>query len=265
MREAANTFPADRPEGRCELAELLMDLSRFEEAALTWQEASTAYPDEAIRARCWRGVRSTRRSRHCVSVAIRGPGTRAGSHPENLIPDLQQLREQCRTELGYSEDDLDDRGHLYLDARTAIDEGSNGADQRMLLSIPWLPADTFREARQRWPELAQRWDQHAKYHAAHLKHITTMATAGPGQVWIVPIDIQSYASWCEDNNYDPATSAARYAYAADQASGPADNVIVWPPERNAPCWCSSTTKYKKCCGSPHERLSPQDASAPMLR
>ncbi|MDX6239893.1 MAG: hypothetical protein QOG10_4708 [Kribbellaceae bacterium] len=22
----------------------------------------------------------------------------------------------------------------------------------------------------------------------------------------------------------------------------------WPPERNQPCWCGATVKYKKCCG-----------------
>lgn len=25
---------------------------------------------------------------------------------------------------------------------------------------------------------------------------------------------------------------------------------AWPPPRNAPCWCGSSRKYKKCCGSP---------------
>ncbi|MEV6140612.1 SEC-C metal-binding domain-containing protein [Nocardia sp. NPDC051990] len=23
----------------------------------------------------------------------------------------------------------------------------------------------------------------------------------------------------------------------------------WPPPRNAPCWCGSGRKYKKCCGT----------------
>jgi uncharacterized protein YchJ len=27
--------------------------------------------------------------------------------------------------------------------------------------------------------------------------------------------------------------------------------ISWPPPRNAPCWCGSGTKYKKCCGGPN--------------
>ncbi|TDC03308.1 SEC-C metal-binding domain-containing protein, partial [Actinomadura bangladeshensis] len=29
--------------------------------------------------------------------------------------------------------------------------------------------------------------------------------------------------------------------------------LAWPPERNAPCWCGSGRKYKKCCGSPTDR------------
>lgn len=27
----------------------------------------------------------------------------------------------------------------------------------------------------------------------------------------------------------------------------AQDVVVWPPERNAPCWCGSGAKYKRCC------------------
>jgi len=26
--------------------------------------------------------------------------------------------------------------------------------------------------------------------------------------------------------------------------------IDWPPARNAPCWCGSAVKHKKCCGRP---------------
>ncbi|WP_246077495.1 SEC-C metal-binding domain-containing protein [Actinomadura hallensis] len=29
--------------------------------------------------------------------------------------------------------------------------------------------------------------------------------------------------------------------------------LDWPPERNAPCWCASGRKYKKCCNSPTNR------------
>lgn len=33
---------------------------------------------------------------------------------------------------------------------------------------------------------------------------------------------------------------------------PADSASPspWPPGRNEPCWCGSTRKYKKCCGTP---------------
>ncbi|MDT0329995.1 SEC-C domain-containing protein [Nocardiopsis lambiniae] len=33
---------------------------------------------------------------------------------------------------------------------------------------------------------------------------------------------------------------------------PADSArpTPWPPGRNEPCWCGSTRKYKKCCGTP---------------
>ncbi len=28
------------------------------------------------------------------------------------------------------------------------------------------------------------------------------------------------------------------------------DVLAWPAGRNAPCWCGSAVKYKKCCGRP---------------
>jgi uncharacterized protein YecA (UPF0149 family) len=49
---------------------------------------------------------------------------------------------------------------------------------------------------------------------------------------------------------DPAASETRAGYAADQARTQPSTLIAWPPERNHPCWCGSSRKYKKCCGHP---------------
>ncbi|MBC8091299.1 MAG: SEC-C domain-containing protein [Pseudonocardia sp.] len=45
---------------------------------------------------------------------------------------------------------------------------------------------------------------------------------------------------------DPALKSTQLRYArhlVDQVGG-----VAWPPGRNESCWCSSTVKYKKCCG-----------------
>jgi tetratricopeptide (TPR) repeat protein len=32
--------------------------------------------------------------------------------------------------------------------------------------------------------------------------------------------------------------------------------VAWPPARNAPCWCGSSVKYKKCCGGALPAVEP---------
>jgi uncharacterized protein YchJ len=34
---------------------------------------------------------------------------------------------------------------------------------------------------------------------------------------------------------------------SDSLQGARNSTTSWPPGRNEPCWCGSTTKYKKCC------------------
>jgi hypothetical protein len=50
----------------------------------------------------------------------------------------------------------------------------------------------------------------------------------------------------DERGLDPATDTARASYAVDLARRGLG--IDYPPERNAPCWCGSGRKYKKCCG-----------------
>src|SRR5262249_8493491 len=47
---------------------------------------------------------------------------------------------------------------------------------------------------------------------------------------------------------DPASRQTRLDY--NESLQHAGRDVPWPPERNAPCWCGSTRKYKKCCGDP---------------
>lgn len=42
---------------------------------------------------------------------------------------------------------------------------------------------------------------------------------------------------------------SRRAYLHEQTRS--GNFAYWPPARNAPCWCGTGAKYKKCCGAPH--------------
>ncbi|MFD0856524.1 SEC-C metal-binding domain-containing protein, partial [Actinomadura adrarensis] len=51
---------------------------------------------------------------------------------------------------------------------------------------------------------------------------------------------------------DPADQHVRADHLQDRVREGAPT-LTWPPERNAPCWCDSGRKYKKCCGAPSNR------------
>ena len=80
--------------------------------------------------------------------------------------------------------------------------------------------------------------------------------AAHGPAWFAPIRIDRLHSWCSRTGNDPASGSARSSYAAEPARTAPDALIVWPPARNAPCWCNSGRKYKQCCGHPSVAATP---------
>lgn len=76
---------------------------------------------------------------------------------------------------------------------------------------------------------------------------TLRTNAELGKVFVVPLSLEGIRAYAEETGKDPARRSTRLAYV-----GTVDrrDDIAWPPERNAPCWCGSTRKYKKCCGRP---------------
>lgn len=74
---------------------------------------------------------------------------------------------------------------------------------------------------------------------------------------VVPVRSAEFIPWVADNAPDePDPSQLRAQYAADVARDPS-RTIAWPPGRNAPCWCGSGRKYKKCCGASGAEESPR--------
>jgi hypothetical protein len=57
---------------------------------------------------------------------------------------------------------------------------------------------------------------------------------------------EGLARFAEANRLDPEQESTRTRYLG---ALPEDASIAWPPGRNAPCWCASGRKYKKCCGA----------------
>ncbi len=63
---------------------------------------------------------------------------------------------------------------------------------------------------------------------------------------LVELDVEGLAAHAEEEGLDPASGEARAAYSALRTER--GQATPWPPARNAPCWCGSARKYKRCCG-----------------
>jgi hypothetical protein len=74
-----------------------------------------------------------------------------------------------------------------------------------------------------------------------------------GQVFVVPLDIDEVLTFAAGSGLDPARRSTRLRHLDGKDSS---GDLRWPPERNAPCWCGSARKYKKCCGSPGFSAQP---------
>jgi uncharacterized protein YecA (UPF0149 family) len=62
---------------------------------------------------------------------------------------------------------------------------------------------------------------------------------------VVPAIVAELVAFAESLGGSPTDSEVRERYAL---TVPEERTLRWPPQRNAPCWCGSGAKYKKCCG-----------------
>jgi tetratricopeptide (TPR) repeat protein len=114
------------------------------------------------------------------------------------------------------------------------------------MALAWFPAQEFDEAVARWPELATHGADHATYVRALQGHLLGFAAHGT-KPRLAPITVDGLVAFARSHERDPAASATRAHYAAEVARR--GEAVAWPPGRNAPCWCGSGTKYKRCCAT----------------
>ncbi|MFC4562825.1 SEC-C domain-containing protein [Nocardiopsis mangrovi] len=65
----------------------------------------------------------------------------------------------------------------------------------------------------------------------------------------VPISLAEIRAFAAEEGIDALTPDVRLGAATAKYDRGGD-FPVWPPDRNASCWCASGRKYKKCCGRP---------------
>jgi tetratricopeptide (TPR) repeat protein len=101
------------------------------------------------------------------------------------------------------------------------------------------------EAMRRWPDEYGPEPDEVHYPAAEQRW-RELADSGVPSIRLIPSTVADLSDFAERTGRSPTDSETRAAY-VDHIPG--EQMIVWPPQRNSPCWCGSGTKYKKCCGT----------------
>jgi Plasmid pRiA4b ORF-3-like protein/Domain of unknown function (DUF6398)/SEC-C motif len=140
---------------------------------------------------------------------------------------------------------LAERRTTAFDASHPVPAATRTTD--VVTAVGWFPPDQFTVALQRWPELAERWDSddHTGYARGVQGHLLDISRAAGRNPQVVPMVVDELDAYAEEHGTDPCAPGTRAAFAADAARR--GRAVAWPPRRNAPCWCGSGRKYKKCC------------------
>ena len=130
-------------------------------------------------------------------------------------------------------------------AVTAAKSRAVEAPTKMVLSLAWFPADEWRLAMERWPDLLDELPvDHAEYSQRIEARLKWMSKLTPRQALRVsPLSVNELD---EAEGEKAGSGEGRSHLAAEIAR--TGRALSWPPSRNDACWCGSGRKYKKCCG-----------------
>lgn len=252
------------PDGRCEIARVLLEAGRNDEADALWKELRDADPDGVWTLNAG-GLSYNDVGRDEEAVEWLAEGLRvalAADDPEQVVDQMSDARRLSLRRLGREPDALEHEVEAFR-AKNAVGETMRLTTGRAVdrqLGIPargasmqvvWFRAEDDLEARRRWPMWVAGLavDEPFPERAARMEwSLRSRRAEGDGPFVVVTIDLEHYARWCEAKGYHPADRRSRGSYIdSDEREVVAEQ--RWPPGRNEPCWCGSERKYKRCCGS----------------
>lgn len=157
-------------------------------------------------------------------------------------------RRHVRRELGLPPDATDElvpvapleRPVDVDDLRDQLDAGR--PPPRLLRMLVFQQAERA-EVRRRWPEEYTQTDD--EYYPNAESRWREMAERGVRSIRLVPATVEGLVAFAERTGGSPTDPAVKSRYVN---MVPEHQMLTWPPSRNAPCWCGSGAKYKKCCG-----------------
>lgn len=214
-------------DGHCQLAaELLVDHGDLNEALTWYDRLVTRLTEEQIE-------------------EVRGPDGWAAHAAISL-----RGRRGVREELGLPPDATDEIVPMVPPDRTTsledldADLASGREAPRGLRILTFQRADRA-EITRRWPGELDESDE--EYYPAAERRWRQLADAGVPTIRLVAPTVAELEAFAAEigGSLTDAEIRSRYADIA-----PDEKTMAWPPSRNAPCWCGSGGKYKKCCGRP---------------
>jgi tetratricopeptide (TPR) repeat protein len=241
----------DACDARVELVALLLDRDRADEARAQL-EALAHDPvlhdraclmaaevldqrddlDEALR---WYDRAVARLSQEAID-AVRGPGGWIHMAAMTL-----RARRDLRERLGLAPDAMDEVvPEVPADPLGRLEEWNQPS--RSTRALTFQRAERA-EARLRWP--AEFTEPDDEFYPAAERRWREIADSGVPVVRVVPATVAELVAFAEEVGGSPTDSAVRERFALTVSE---ERTLRWPPQRNAPCWCGSGAKYKKCCG-----------------
>jgi hypothetical protein len=220
-------------EGHCTLiAELLIEHHRLQAAARWYDRGLARLTPQTLRAIT--GPRGfTQLSALAMLRGRRDLRSRLGQPPDatdELVADPSQWRSPT-----VNPPDLD----------AVAEHLAAGGPPPRGVRILTFQRDQRAQARTRWPQTYPDPDE--QYYPAAEARWRNLADNGARDIQIVPVTVAELVDFAQRTGADPTDAAVKTQYI--QTVSP-QAMIPWPPPRNAPCWCGSGAKYKKCCGQP---------------
>jgi hypothetical protein len=170
-----------------------------------------------------------------------------GQPPDDLDDSVSELGPSTTDSVGAAFTDIESSGQTYSPA----DDRSRAPREVRIL---FWPRDEIARAHQSWPQLVEHTDIDAIARDREADN-RTLSSAGTPRITMVPLTVAGLNEFVDRTGGDPIDGSTRREYMAEiVAEGGA---IAWPPARNAPCWCGSAAKYKKCCGRPNQESGQQ--------
>jgi tetratricopeptide (TPR) repeat protein len=226
-------------EPRATLGSFLLDRGRRDEARDLFEQARNAHPDEAsvyeIAGEAWEAAGDLQEALRWFNLGY--------TRTEHLghATFLRTGRWRIRQALEMPQDALDredesERARLHGQLGRVLFNELLG-DVHLVL---FVPADDWDSWEASWPGGLQ---------ASHQEHLATLerrlvSLTEKGAV-CVPLDRAGYEDFAAAGRLP--TGEARTCVEYGQERAVQGHSRPWPPERNAPCWCQSGAKYKKCC------------------